>query len=255
MSVSPRHRARRRETLVDIPPACGPGDAHCRRWTRHRHDSQQALAIPRPAPTTASGRLLRVMPGAPWNKGIPTARATTIDPGSDQIPGRNRSAVDNLLTRTRATTVWFCLWTYEDVCRRPPGIAEACFRCRQNCRQIHPENMRDVGVSHEFPAPDPLRRTDSSILSGLLTRRWQPRGRQGRVMCRCRVRSPSCIRAGGVAMAMLGAPTMQRRRIIGLRRKAMTYPAGGDETVARRTRRSDASPWPRPFILWVPVHR
>lgn len=74
-------------------------------------------------------------------------------------------------------------------------------------------------------------------------------------MCRCRVRSPSCIRAGGVAMAMLGAPTMQRRRIIGLRRKAMTYPAGGDETVARRTRRSDASPWPRTFILWVPVHR
>ena len=30
-------------------------------------------------------------------------------------------------------------------------------------------------------------------------------------------------------MAMLGAPTMQRRRIIGLRRKAMTYPAGGDD--------------------------
>ena len=71
MSVSPRHRARRWETLVDIPPACGPGDAHCRRWTRHRHDSPTSLRDPSPGSrSTASGRLLRVMPGAPWNKGF-----------------------------------------------------------------------------------------------------------------------------------------------------------------------------------------
>ena len=87
MSVSPRHRARRRETLVDIPPACGPGDAHCRRWTRHRHDSQTSslrslvrLPISRAAGCCCDAR-------SPMEQGIPTARATTIDPETDQNPG------------------------------------------------------------------------------------------------------------------------------------------------------------------------
>ena len=95
----PRHRARRRETLVDIPPACGPGVAHCRRWTRHRHDSlNESSSLAELPVTRAAGRFWSQEPCVARDSG---RSSKDHRPDNRHTPGTNRPSRTRPIDRAK----------------------------------------------------------------------------------------------------------------------------------------------------------
>ena len=165
----PRHRARRRETLVDIPPACGPGVAHCRRWTRHRHDSlNESSSLAELPVTRATGCCW-------WFQEPCVARdsgrsSNDHRPENRHTPGTNVTLPTGPIDRAKQRNR---LPTCEDVRPRRSSFAatrEHRRRCRHHCSQNRQKNASSSGVSntpHSVPCRVQWRLgTDASTVVG-----------------------------------------------------------------------------------------